>query len=108
MNTHYQVDLWATLAVNFAALTLYFIFRNLILVVFFFATSNFHFVIVKCFFFSISDNKLIPFVTIHRERKGFEHIRHDCWMKVPINVKIVHIHREEHPHRTRKAFNPNL
>ncbi|XP_052237855.1 phospholipase D1-like isoform X2 [Dreissena polymorpha] len=55
-----------------------------------------------------ADSKIIPFSSIHRPVKGFQHVRPTCWMNEPINVQIIHVKREEHPHMTRKAFNPNL
>lgn len=55
-----------------------------------------------------SEGKIIPFSSIHRAAKGFTHIRRDCWLKEPIIAHITHVQRENHPHMTRKAFNPNL
>ncbi|WAR07270.1 PLD1-like protein [Mya arenaria] len=54
------------------------------------------------------EGKLIPFSSIHRPAKGFQNVRPDCWMKEPIHVRIPKFEREDHPHMTRKAFNPNL
>ncbi|KAL4233460.1 hypothetical protein ACF0H5_008141 [Mactra antiquata] len=56
-----------------------------------------------------ADGRLIPFSSIHKPVKGFTHIRPNCWMKgTDIIARITDVQREDHPHMTRKAFNPNL